>query len=56
VTLAARALHSAGLIEYKRGKITIIDRKGLEGASCSCYAAIQGVYDRQLGHLAQLNA
>jgi CRP-like cAMP-binding protein len=49
VTLAASALQRAGLITYRRGKITILDRHGLEDASCSCYATIQASYDRLLG-------
>lgn len=41
VTLAAAALQSAGLISYHRGAMTIIDRPGLELASCECYALIR---------------
>ena len=40
VTMAAGTLQEAGLIRYKRGKITIIDRRGLEEASCECYRII----------------
>jgi hypothetical protein len=38
VTLAARSLQTAGLISYRRGRIQILDRAGLERASCECYA------------------
>lgn len=41
VTLAAGVLQRAGIIRYSRGKVTILDRKGLEGAACECYRVIQ---------------
>jgi CRP-like cAMP-binding protein len=41
VTTAARALQSAGLISYRRGEITLIDRDALEDAACECYAAFR---------------
>ena len=44
VTAAAGALQRKGLIEYSRGKIKVIDRPGLEGAACGCYAADQKTY------------
>ncbi len=40
VTLACGELREAGLIEYSRGRISIIDRIGLEARTCECYAAI----------------
>jgi CRP-like cAMP-binding protein len=39
VTIAAATLQQAGFITYARGKITIRNRQGLEGASCECYTA-----------------
>jgi CRP-like cAMP-binding protein len=48
VTVAARVLQQAGLIHYTRGKIEIIDRNGLEAASCSCYRLISDQYRRLL--------
>lgn len=48
VTGVANTLHKAGLITYRRGKITVQDRKGLEGASCECYKVIRDDFDRLL--------
>ena len=48
VTVAAGILQKAGLIEYNRGSITIVDRKGLEAASCTCYRLIAAEYERLL--------
>lgn len=39
VTAAAVALQRQGLIEYQRGDITVVNRRGLEAAACSCYAS-----------------
>ena len=39
VTRAARSLKQQGLIDYNRGNITILDRRGLKAASCGCYKA-----------------
>ncbi len=41
VTKAARTLQQSKLISYSRGNITILDRKGLEGAACSCYEIVK---------------
>jgi CRP-like cAMP-binding protein len=45
VTLAAQAMQVAGLISYRRGKIQILDRPGLEAASCECYAIVKERFD-----------
>jgi len=45
VTMAAGTLQDAGLIRYKRGKITIIDRHGLEDAACECYLIVAQTLD-----------
>ena len=37
VTIVAGTLQKAGLITYHRGRLTILDRKRLEAASCECY-------------------
>ncbi len=49
VTEVAGTLHKAGLITYSRGKITVLDRQGLEAASCKCYQVIREDFDRLLG-------
>lgn len=49
VTVAAGMLQRAGFIRYSRGKITILDRVGLEAASCECYGVVKTHYDRLLG-------
>jgi Mn-dependent DtxR family transcriptional regulator len=48
VTEAAGQLHKAGLIEYQRGHIMILDRPGLEQRTCECYAVVKKEYDRLL--------
>jgi CRP-like cAMP-binding protein len=45
VTLAAQSLQTAGLISYHRGKIQVLDRPGLEQASCECYAIVKERFD-----------
>jgi CRP-like cAMP-binding protein len=46
VTVVAVALQKKGLITYTHGHITILDRRGLEAASCECYATVKGHFDR----------
>jgi CRP-like cAMP-binding protein len=46
VNLAGSTLQKAGLIQYTRGKITVTNRRGLEDASCECYAAIKKAFDQ----------
>jgi CRP-like cAMP-binding protein len=48
VTEAAGHLQRAGLIEYHRGHITVIDRAGLEKRTCECYAVVKKEYNRLL--------
>ena len=49
VSIAAGALQRAGLIRYKRGNVTIIDRRGLQRRSCECYDVSKMEFDRLLG-------
>lgn len=49
VTNAAGLLQKRKLLSYSRGDISILDRAGLEKASCVCYQATKDVYDRVLG-------
>jgi Mn-dependent DtxR family transcriptional regulator len=48
VTEAALALQKAGLISYRRGRITVLDRLGLEQRSCECYGVVRLEFDRLL--------
>jgi CRP-like cAMP-binding protein len=46
VTVVAGTLQQAGFIRYRRGRVTVTDRGGLEGASCECYAVLREVFER----------
>jgi len=48
VTEEAMKLQKAGLISYVRGRITVLNRLGLENRSCECYAVVKKEYDRLL--------
>ena len=48
VTEAAGKLQDAGLIHYRRGTITVLDRPGLEARCCECYRVVRNEYDRLL--------
>ncbi|MBC7611193.1 MAG: winged helix-turn-helix domain-containing protein [Polaromonas sp.] len=50
ITAAAGALQKSGVIAYSRGKLTVLDRRGLEKASCSCYKSDQKTYSRLIGN------
>lgn len=48
VTVAAGKLRAAGLIDYKRGHITVLDRECLEARSCECYGIVKQTFERLL--------
>lgn len=49
VSIAASTLQRAGVIRYHHGKVTIVDRTGLENAACECYEAVSSEYRRLFG-------
>jgi CRP-like cAMP-binding protein len=48
VTEAAGKLQQAGLITYRRGRVTVLDREGVQQRSCECYAVVKKEFDRLL--------
>jgi len=48
VTEAAGKLQADGLVRYRRGHITVLDRPGLEARSCECYRVVKAEYERLL--------
>jgi CRP-like cAMP-binding protein len=52
VTEAAGKLQDAGLIQYRRGRITVLDRPRLEARACECYAVVKKEFDRLLPRVA----
>lgn len=54
ITEAARMLQSAALISYRRGRISVLDKRGLEKRSCECYRFIRQQYERLHGLLPRL--
>jgi CRP-like cAMP-binding protein len=53
VSIAASELQKAGVLRYQHGRITIIDRVGLENAACECYEAVSSEYRRMFGEHAE---
>jgi len=49
VTEAVGKLQQAGFIHNRRGRITVLDRYGLEYHACECYEAVRQEFDRLLG-------
>lgn len=54
VTVAAGRLQDAGLIQYARGRVRILDRRGLEHAACECYAVVKDECNRLRGALKKM--
>jgi CRP-like cAMP-binding protein len=48
VTLAAQTLQSRRFISYRRGRIEIVNRKGLKAAACECYEVVSRTLDQFL--------
>jgi len=46
VSLVAATLQKAGLITYRRGRVAVVDRAGLEDASCECYRTVTALVNR----------
>jgi CRP-like cAMP-binding protein len=51
VTLVMAELARAGIVSHVRGRVHIVDRAGLESASCECYRNVRAVFNRLLGQL-----
>jgi len=51
VTEAAGKLQDAGLIRYRRGRISVLDRAGLEARACECYQVVKTEFDRLLPYV-----
>jgi CRP-like cAMP-binding protein len=49
VTVVAGVLQQGGFIRFRRGRINVTDRQGLERVSCGCYHTLREVFDRLLG-------
>jgi CRP-like cAMP-binding protein len=49
VTEAANELRDSGLISYRRGEMTVLDRPGMQAQACSCYAADKAIYTELMG-------
>ncbi|MDT4896795.1 MAG: hypothetical protein QOH25_1872 [Acidobacteriota bacterium] len=55
VSTAANDFRDAGLINYRRGRIQILDRNGLEAIACECYRSVKDEYDHLYADLSRLS-
>jgi hypothetical protein len=53
VTEAAGRLQAAGVIRYRRGRITVLDRRKLEALACECYGVVQRETERLFPHVSR---
>jgi CRP-like cAMP-binding protein len=49
VTLVAKALQQVGLVRYGKGRVTVLDRAGLEAAACECHRAVRRRFEELPG-------
>jgi CRP-like cAMP-binding protein len=56
ISLAAESLAEAGVISYRRGRLTVLDRERLEAASCECYATLNELLIRCMGYGARVSS
>jgi CRP-like cAMP-binding protein len=55
ITVVARMLQQAGLIRYAQGKVTVLDRKGLEATACERYRTVRQRFDQLLARISHPN-
>lgn len=53
VSVAANTFRNSGAIDYRRGYIQVVDRKGLEAITCECYPVIKEEYDKLYADLSK---
>ena len=56
VTAVAQALQARGLIRYARGRVEILNRKGIEKLACECYSAVEDHFERLLPEIVDAGA
>lgn len=49
VSLAMNTLQKTGIVQYRRGRVTILNRKALQDRACECYEVSKHEFDRLLG-------